>query len=244
MKSIAIYNNKGGCGKSTSVINLAYEFSVHSKVLVIDTDGQSNTSRFFVDAPKNGLERVLLGESEELNAEGTCYDNISIITATAAINNTVGTFGGFSEKKQRCIAESIVNAKGDFDYVIVDLPPAMNVVTEQIVGACDYVFVPVELGTFAIQGIPKVTNVIAKCKAQFGGAFINKFDKKNSADITLLQMFSDLMRDKALTTTIPYSKVIKNSISYKTTAREYMGWTNAGKALGQLTEEIGERIGG
>ncbi len=57
-------------------------------------------------------------------------------------------------------------------------------------------------------------------------------------------MFSDLMRDKALTTTIPYSKVIKNSISYKTTAREYMGWTNAGKAFGQLTEEIGERIGG
>lgn len=244
MKSIAIYNNKGGCGKSTSVINLAYEFSAHSKVLVIDTDGQSNTSRFFVDAPKNGLERVLLGENEVLTVENTRYDNISIISATAAINNTVGTFGGFSEKKQCEIAESIVNANGDFDYIIVDLPPAMNVVTEHIVGACDYVFVPVELGTFAIQGIPKVTSVIAKCKAQFGGAFINKFDKKNSADITLLQMFSDLMGDKALKAAIPYSKVIKNSISYKTTAREYMGWTNAGKAFGLLSEEIEERIGG
>lgn len=244
MKSIAIYNNKGGCGKSTSVINLAYEFSAHSKVLVIDTDGQSNTSRFFINEPKNGLERVLLGENEVLTVENTRYNNISIISATAAINNTVGTFGGFSEKKQCGIAESIVNANGDFDYVIVDLPPAMNVVTEHIVGACDYVFVPVELGTFAIQGIPKVTNVISKCKAQFGGAFINKFDKKNSADITLLQMFSDLMGDKALKTAIPYSKVIKNSISYKTTAREYMGWTNAGKAFGLLSEEIGERIGG
>lgn len=190
MKSIAIYNNKGGCGKSTSVINLAYEFSAHSKVLVIDTDGQSNTSRFFADNPKNGLERVLLGESEELNAEGTRYDNISIISATAAINNAAGTFGGFSEKKQAEIADGIVNSNSEYDYIIVDLPPAMNVVTEHIVGACDYVFVPVELGTFAIQGIPKVTNVIAKCKAQFGGAFINKFDKKNSADIALLRMFT------------------------------------------------------
>ncbi len=243
MKSIAIYNNKGGCGKSTSVINLAYEFSANSKVLVIDTDGQSNTSRFFVDTPKNGLERVLLGENEELNAEGTRYDNISIITATAVINNAVGTFGGFSEKKQVQIAESIVNASSDFDYVIVDLPPAMNVVTEHIVGACDFVFVPVELGTFSIQGIPKVTSVIAKCKAQFGGAFINKFDKKNSADITLLKTFAEFLGNKALTTAIPYSKVIKNSISYKTTAREYMGWTNAGKAFGQLAEEIIERIG-
>lgn len=179
-----------------------------------------------------------------LTAENTRYDNISIISATAAINNAVGTFGGFSEKKQCGIVESIVNANGDFDYVIVDLPPAMNVITEHIVGACDFVFVPVELGTFAIQGIPKVTNVIAKCKAQFGGAYINKFDKKNSADITLLQMFSDLMGDKALKAAIPYSKVIKNSISYKTTAREYMGWTNAGKAFGLLSEEIEERIGG
>ena len=244
MKSIAIYNNKGGCGKSTSVINLAYEFSEHSKVLVIDTDGQSNTSRFFVDEPKNGLERVLLGESEELSVENTRYDNISIISATAAINNSVGIFGGFSEEKQTESTDKIVNSNGDFDIVIVDLPPAMNVVTAHIVGACDFVFVPVELGTFAIQGIPKVTDVISKCKARFGGAFINKFDKKNSADIALLQMFSELMGDKALTTTIPYSKVIKNSISYKNTAREYMGWTNAGKAFGQLADEIRERIGG
>lgn len=100
MKSIAIYNNKGGCGKSTSVINLAYEFSANSKVLVIDTDGQSNTSRFFINEPKNGLERVLLGENEVLTAENTRYDNISIISATAAINNAVGTFGGFRRKSR------------------------------------------------------------------------------------------------------------------------------------------------
>lgn len=242
MKSIAIYNNKGGCGKSTSVINLAYEFSKHSKVLVIDTDGQSNTSRFFISEPKNGLERVLLGESEELSAEGTRYDNISIISATAAINNAVGTYSGFSEEQQSEIADNIVNSNGDYDFIIVDLPPAMNVITEHIVGACNYVFVPVELGTFAIQGIPKVTDVISKCKARFGGAFVNKFDKKNSADLALMQMFSELMGDKALKATIPYSKVIKNSISYKSTAREYMGWTNAGKAFGLLADEIRERI--
>ena len=76
MKAIAIYNNKGGCGKSTSVINLAYHFSRDSRVLVIDTDGQSNTSRFFLDEPKSGLEKVLLGEIEAIKGEKTRYRHI------------------------------------------------------------------------------------------------------------------------------------------------------------------------
>ncbi len=243
MKSIAIYNNKGGCGKSTGVINLSYEFSADSRVLVIDTDGQSNTSRFFVDEPQSGLEKVLLGESETISAEKTGYDNIDIISATAAINEAAGTFSGFTEEKQADIANKIINAGNGYDYVIVDLPPAMNAVTKQIISACDYVFVPIELATFAIQGVPKVTSVIAGCKAQFGGVYVNKFDKKNSADTALLKMLTEQLGNKTLSTIIPYSKVIKNSISYKLTAREYMGWTSAGKAFGVLADEIRERIG-
>lgn len=87
MKSIAIYNNKGGCGKSTSVINLAYEFSAYGKVLVMDTDGQSNTSRFFIGEPKDGLEKVLTGKGKMPRAEKTRYAYLDVISATAAINN-------------------------------------------------------------------------------------------------------------------------------------------------------------
>lgn len=243
MKLIAIYNNKGGCGKSTSVINLAYEFSSYGKVLVIDTDGQSNTSRFFLKEPKGGLERVLLGERDTVTTEETEYEGIDLISATAAINNAIGTFCGFSEKEQCKIAEGIVKPNGDYEYVIVDLPPAMNVITEHIVGACDYVFVPIELGKFSIQGVANVTSVIAKCKAQFGGVYVNKFDKKNKTDIALLGLLSEQLGNKALNTLVPYSNVIKNSISYTETAREYMGWTSAGKAFKYLAEEIIERIG-
>ena len=243
MKSIAIYNNKGGCGKSTSVINLAYQFSLDSKVLVIDTDGQSNTSQFFLDEPKSGLEKVLLGQSKTVSAENTRYTNLDVISATAAINNVVSAFSGFAEKKQHDIADRLVNSDSGYDYVLVDLPPTMNDVTRQIITACDYVFVPVELGTFAIQGIPNVTDVISKNKARFGGAYVNKFDRKNSADIELFKMFSEQLGSNSLTTAIPYSKVIKNSITYSLTAQEYMGWTSAGKAFGLLADEIRERIG-
>ena len=244
MTSIAIYNNKGGCGKSTSVINLAYHFSLDSKVLVIDTDGQSNTSRFFLDEPKSGLENVLLGEIEAIKGEKTRYPNLDVIGATVALNDVVSTFSGFSKKKQHEITDNIVNSDSGYDYIFVDFPPSMNDVTRQMIGACDYVFVPVELGIFAIQGIPKVTDIISKSKVRFGGAFVNKFDKRNSADIELFEMFSGQLGGKALNTTIPYSKVIKNSITYTLTAKEYMGWNSAGKAFGVLADEIRERIGG
>ena len=244
MTSIAIYNNNGGCSKSTSVISPAYHFSLDIKVLVIDTDGQSNTSWFFLDKPKSGLEKVLLGERKTIGGEKTRYPNLDVISATAAINDVAGTFSSFSEERQTEITEGIINSNSDYDYIFVDFPPTMNDVTRQMIGACDYVFVPVELGIFAIQGIPKVTDVISKSKVQFGGAFVNKFDKRNSADIELFEMFSGQLGGKALTTTIPYSKVIKNSITYTLTAKEYMGWNSAGKAFGVLADEIRERIGG
>lgn len=243
MKSIAIYNNKGGCGKSTSIINIADELSLSGKVLVIDTDGQSNTSRFFGNAPREGLESFLLGKSKIPEAATTRYDNISIISATAAINNAIGDFEQFSDKERGKIADKLVNSHKDYDYVIVDLPPAMNAITERIIGACGYVFVPIELGTFSVQGITKVTSAIAEYKAKFGGVFVNKFDKKNSADLELMELLKKELGDKAMRTTIPYSKVIKNSITYGNTSREYMGWTAAGKAFGELTKEILERIG-
>lgn len=243
MKSIAIYNNKGGCGKSTSVINLAYQLSLDSKVLVLDTDGQSNTSRFFIGEPKDGLEKALLGEGEMPKAEKTRYANLDVISATAAINNAPIIFGGFTEKQQTDIAEGIINSNSGYDYIIVDLPPAMNVVTEHIICACDYVFVPIELGTFSIQGITKVKDLIVNNTVKFGGVYVNKFDKKNGSDIALLQKFTELLGDKALNTIIPYSKVIKNSIIYNCTAQEYMGWTNAGRAFRELAAEIRERIG-
>ena len=68
MKSIAFYNNKGGVAKTTSVINLGYELAHESKVLIIDTDGQANCSRFFTDKPKAGLDKAL-----------TSRDNVDVI---------------------------------------------------------------------------------------------------------------------------------------------------------------------
>lgn len=246
MKSIAFYNNKGGVGKTTSVINIAYQLASDKSVLVIDLDGQGNCSRFFADEPKAGLEKALTVSNitPTIALCKTRYPNIDIITGTTALNDIISIFYALPAEQQQKNAAKIIQDtekpwhSHKYDYILVDLPPALNKITENIISVCDYVFVPIELSTFAIQGIPIVTNIIAECGAKFGGCFVNKYDRENPADVALMEMLKSLLGTKALDSYIPFSRVVKNSVSYKTTATEYMGWTYAAECCAKLTKEI------
>lgn len=243
MKTIAIYNHKGSVGKTTTVINLANELSMAGKVLVIDFDGQANSSRFFAE-PKAGLETALIKKSfsPTVARSTTRYPNIDIVTATSALNLVAAQFEQLSDEVQTANVRKVMNFDDSYEYAVLDLPPALTKLTEKVITLSDSVFVPIELGTFAIQGIPAVTNALANCNAKFGGCIVNKFDKENPSDIELLELLKHTLGNKVLNTTIPFSRVIKNSFSYKLTAKEYMKWTAAAEAYEELAEEIAERI--
>lgn len=252
MKSIAFYNNKGGVGKTTSVINVAHQLALKGKkTLVIDLDGQGNCSRFFSETLRNGLEEVLTKEiiSPTICLSKTRYDNIDIITSTAAINEILPKFSAFDEKSREKMSAKLINFSEDswcsknYDYIIIDMPPAMNALIRSVLCVCNFVFVPIELGTFSIQGLPTVTDVISQCGTKFGGCFVTKFDKENPSDVALKDMLEGLLGKQAMKSYIPFSRVIKNSTSYKTTAYEYMGWTHAAECYQKLAEEIEERVG-
>jgi len=226
MITIAFFNNKGGVGKSSGVINVAHALTKLGKanvalvrVLVVDCDSQRNTFRFFSD------------ESNSDRISSTRYENIDIrlgkrtyISLESAIN---------ADEREIELFE-----QGVYDYIILDLPPALTDETKDILSGCDYVFVPIELGTFAIQGIANVTEAIAETGARFGGCFVSKFDRENPADHELDELLRQKLGSKAMRTRIPCSRVIKNSISYRQTAFEYMEWTSAAEAYMTLTQEI------
>ena len=238
MKIITMYNNKGGVGKTTSVINIAYSLSkMGKKVLVMDFDEQKNSSRFFLENDE--------GRGYEMP---TRYDNIFIITYDRCMwqkekiqthlegDPQYAEYVDFEIEHQ--YADWIKEISGYFDYTILDLPPALNDMTKSVLSVCDYVFVPIELGTFAIQGITVVVDTLSKISTKFGGCFVVKFDNENPSDYSLLDVLKEVLGAKVLTSIIPFSRVIKNSISYRMTAAEYMDYMAAAEKYGDLTNEI------
>ena len=147
-KKIAVYNNKGGVGKTTSVINIAYSMQkAGKKVLVVDCDSQSNCFSFFMTSQT--VDRILPTEFE-------------------GIRHT--TWSQYS-----CITDDEKNA---FDYILFDLPPAMTDDVREIIRYCGTVYVPTILGAFEASGLETVTEEVIRLGAKIGGIFITMFKKQ------------------------------------------------------------------
>ena len=152
-KGIAIYNNKGGVAKTTTVINLAYSIQIAGrKVLVVDCDEQENCFSFF------------LTEQDADSILPTDYENIH--------HTTWERYAGLTD-----------DDKADYDIVLFDLPPAMTDKVRQIIRHCGTVFVPTMLGEFEISGLEKVTVEIARQNARLGGIFVTMYQKQNDAEL-------------------------------------------------------------
>lgn len=249
MKAIAIYNNKGGTAKSTSVINIAYILAVlHKKrVLVIDTDGQQNTARFFADAlPHAGLEETLLNAeySPITVLKKSRYENIDVLASSEKMNRCAEVFATLSREEQvQRVNRLLLFFENDYDYILIDMPPTLTCVTESFLRASDGIAVPIELGTFAVQGVARVTDTINRVGGAFLGCFITKYDRENKADEELKELLNGSLGSKLFHAVIPYSKIIRNSLNYRMTAYEYMRWLPPVERYVDLTEEIIRRVG-
>jgi chromosome partitioning protein len=171
------------------------------------------------DSQKNTFR--FFAENPDETTQNTRYENIKITT-----------WDSFSQKKSLIF----------YEYILFDLPPALNKNTKKILCQSDYVFVPIEVGTFSIQGLTAVTDTITEAGVSLGGVFASKYDKKNSTDKLLLENVKKTIENKFIDVQIPLSNAIKNSVNYRKTAFEYMSWSSSAAAFGALTEEILERI--
>lgn len=211
-KIISFSNQKGGVGKTTSAVNVAASLGILGhKVLIIDLDPQGNATSGVGIAKKNlkkTINDVLIGEATAEEAIlPTEYDNLSILPANISLAGAEYNLysGGGTESIMK---NALAPVKDKFDYIIIDCPPSLSMLTVNAMVASDGVIIPMQCEFYALEGLSQLTVTINRIKANFNsnlnitGILITMY---NSRLLLSLQVMNELKKhysDKLFNTQI------------------------------------------
>ena len=249
---IAIANQKGGVGKTTTAINLSAALAISGrKVLLIDLDPQANSSLTFVDhAAINGSIYELLTGTQAEGSEvimPTSVPGLSILPSTISLakleSKLLGEFDAPFRLKDRL--DKIV--KG-FDCVIIDTPPTLGLITVNALVASDYLIVPIQPSYFALEGTDDLLETVEKVRArpnpnlQILGVLITLLDKRTTLAKDIQDQIRTVFGDKVFRTVISKSVRLEESPAYKECIFTFAPSSTGASEYSSLCEEVISRV--
>ena len=250
MRVVAIANQKGGVGKTTTAVNLAAGMALAGKrVLLIDMDPQANATfatlgpQTYVPNSYNLLvERIELSEVIRQGRIAGLSVVPSDIDLAGAEVELITTIGG-----QTVLAGKMGGLASRFDYVILDTPPSLGFLTINALAASDVVLVPVSASIFALKGIDRLLDTVEKVRSRLGrshlrigGLLLTMWERTNvarDAQELLRHHFGDVLFD----TVIPKNVKLEEAHSRHLSVFEYDPISTGAQAYSRLVEEVCER---
>lgn len=212
MTTISIINQKGGVGKTTSTYNIASVLAMNNyKVLMIDSDSQASLTLMTANNPlniENNLCSVYEGKSIEDCIYQTKIKNLSIISSSLALAKTEAMLMSVTIGRETKIKKALNKIKKNFDFVIIDCPPSLGLLTINNLVASDFIIAPCETTALSIYALDDLKDTIDEIKEinsnlKFLGVIATKFDKRINKDKEILD---ELKKDYTIL------GVIKNSV--------------------------------
>ena len=212
-KVIAIANQKGGVGKTTTAINLAASLAVlEKKVLIIDADPQANTTSGLNFSPDNDEERtlyeVMIGRIDITDALiQTEVDNLQMVPSHI---NLVGVEIELLDipERESALKKALAPIRGDYDYLVIDCSPSLGLVTVNALTAADTVIIPVQPEFFALEGLGKLLQTIRLVQGGVNpsltieGFVVTMFDGRTKVHTQILQELRDHFKELVFKTII------------------------------------------
>jgi chromosome partitioning protein len=243
-KIIAIANQKGGVGKTTTAVNLsACVAEKGKKVLLIDADPQGNsTSGFGIDkrALKSSIYDVIIGGMEARKAAQKTM--IDLVGAEIEMVSRMA--------REHILKNALKNIRNDYDFIFMDCPPSLGLITINALTAADKILVPIQCEYFALEGLSQLINTIKLVKTNLNpsleveGVVLTMFDGRTNLSIQVVEEVKKYFRNKVYRTIIPRNVRLGEAPSFGLPVIRYDANCLGSQCYSELAAEVIESNGG
>lgn len=256
MKTISIFNQKGGVGKTTSVVNLAVSLSkLNKKVLVIDFDPQANTTTG-LDFDKNELEKSIY---KMFYDEGDNYKDYILKSEEgpyliASENSLSGLEVELvsldEEERLKMLSQIIEELKKDFDIILIDCPPSLGLLSLNALVASDSIIIPIQTEYYALEGVSELLKTYQTIKEsikedlEIEGVLLCMFDKDTDLSYEVVEEVKSFFKEKVFSTMIPRNIKLAEAPSFGKSVITYDEKSKGARAYLSLAKELVENIFG
>lgn len=223
-KIIAVANQKGGVGKTTSAINIAASLGhFGKKVLLIDADPQGNSTSG-VGVNKERVEHsfydVLIGSQPvEKSVVETEWENLWLCPCNIDLAGAEIELVGVTDREFQ-FSKSLEAVKDEYDYIIVDCPPSLGLITINILSGSDSILIPLQCEYFALEGLSQLMNTLRKIKSRYNesleieGVILTMYDGRTNLTLQVAEEIKKYFGEKVFKSPIPRSVRLGEAPSY------------------------------